>query len=92
MANYLNLLNNNEIMEGNNKFYVGLGILILFILGFIAYVGYTIAQSDTYQGFKEYDLDYETCMNQCTTPSVVETQQECENKCLKDYNERKGFD
>ena len=77
-------------MELTTKFYIGLGLLVLVFIGFFTFIGYKMAHSDTYQTWKEYDLKYQTCMNQCTTPTPQETQEECEDVCYDEYLKRKG--
>ncbi len=75
-------------MEGMNRFYFGFALLIVIIIAFFVYVGYTVKHSQVYNDFEEYDLKYDTCMSNCKTPSVVETQDQCEYVCLQEYEER----
>ncbi|MFH1440384.1 MAG: hypothetical protein ABIG89_07480 [Candidatus Woesearchaeota archaeon] len=91
MNNYRKLaeLFNVSLMEETGKFYIGLGILVLLILGFIIFIGYNITQTDKYKNFQEYDMEYDKCVSLCTTPDFSETQEECEKKCLIDFEERK---
>ena len=77
-------------MESMTRFYVGLGMLFLLIVGFFVFVVYKMSHSETYEEFKKYDLEFNQCMTQCGTPSVVETQQECEENCKLDYEYRQN--
>ena len=77
-------------MDPIKRFYVGLAILVLLIVLFIGYIGYNITHSDTYQGIKDYDIKYESCMSNCNIPSVMETQEECEKRCVDEFEARKN--
>jgi len=72
------------------RFYVGLGMLFVLTIGFFIFLGYKVTHSETYDEFKKYDLEYKQCVTQCGTPSVIETQQECEDKCKLDYEWRQS--
>lgn len=79
-------------MESIKKFYIAAAIILLLIVGFAIYLGYNAKQSLLYQQVEGYDLTYKTCMSQCSSPSIIETQEQCEQKCLDDYEERKGIE
>lgn len=79
-------------MEPIKKFYVAAAIILLFIVGFAIYLGYNAKQSLLYQQVEGYDLKYNTCIGQCSSPSIIETQEQCEQACLDGYNERKGIE
>ena len=79
-------------MDPIKKFYVAAAIILLFIGGFAIYLGYNVKQSLLYQQVEGYDLKYETCMSQCSSPNLIETQEQCEQKCFDDYEERKGIE
>lgn len=77
-------------MDTIKRFYVGLAILVLLMISFIVYVGYNVTHSDTYQGIKDYDIKYESCLSNCNIPSIEETQYECEKRCEEEYELRKS--
>ena len=77
-------------MDPIKRFYVGLAVLVLLMVLFVGYVGYNITHSDTYQGIKDYDIKYESCMSNCNIPSIVETEYECEIRCEEEYEMRKS--